>query len=730
VRRLSLLLSFLFAIAVSSEEPQISGQQKMIALLKEVAAESRETNPILGEAKARELRKQFAAISEKEYGAQLPLLTELAEQEMRQAQFDESIRILKLARKAIEQAPPENVSQQTNMVTLYRLGIAYMRMGEVQNCASMHSAESCIMPIHGGGVHQIQEGSRQAMQYFTKLLGIAPENSPMALRARWLLNIAAMTIDQYPNGLPEKYRIPPEQLQSEEKFPRFENIAPKLGLDTLNLAGGAIAEDFNNDGYLDLFVSSWHPEDQLHFYINDHKGGFIDQSKKANLAGLTGGFNLVQADYNNDGFVDVLVLRGAWLGAKGTMPKSLLKNNGDGTFTDMTYESGLIDSQYPTQTAAWADYDNDGDLDLYIGNETAWEEQAPCQLFRNNGNGTFTDVAAAAGLQNMSFAKSVAWGDYDQDGDPDLYVSNLGAANRLYRNNGNGTFTDIAEDLGVSGPQWSFVSWFWDFDNDGALDIYVNCYDWSRGGLAGYVASLFGQRVPFDLPYLYKSDGHGGFKDVAAEENLTRMVLPMGANFGDLDNDGWLDFYLGTGYPDYEGLMPNVMYHNREGKRFVDITTAGGFGHLQKGHGVVFADFDRDGDQDVFEQMGGFYSGDRARNIFFQNPGFGNNWISIHLIGVKSNRSAIGARIRLDVNDNGKSRSIYKYVNSGASFGANSLTQSIGIGKAKRIERLEIFWPTTHLTQVFSNVAANQFIEITEGKDVLRTVNPTVSDKP
>ena len=156
----------------------------------------------------------------------------------------------------------------------------------------------------------------------------------------------------------------------------------------------------------------------------------------------------------------------------------------------------------------------------------------------------------------------------------------------------------------------------------------------------------------------------------------------MAGNFGDLDNDGYLDFYLGTGYPDYEALMPNVMYRNRRGTGFADVTSAGGFGHLQKGHGIAFADLDNDGDQDVFEQMGGFLPGDKYFNVAFENPGFGNHWIGVELVGVRSNRSAIGARIRAEVVENGRRRSIYKHVNSGGSFGANPLRQTIGLGEA------------------------------------------------
>ena len=192
----------------------------------------------------------------------------------------------------------------------------------------------------------------------------------------------------------------------------------------------------------------------------------------------------------------------------------------------------------------------------------------------------------------------------------------------------------------------------------------------------------------------------------------------MGSNFGDLDNDGYPDFYLGTGYPTYHSLMPNVMYRNRDGRGFSDVTYAGGFGHLQKGHAVVFADLDHDGDQDVFEQMGGAFPGDGFGNALYENPGLGNRWITVGLEGVRSNRSAIGARIRAVVVDEEGSgrRSVYRHVNSGGSFGGNPLRQTLGLGRASRIERLEVFWPATGVTQTFPDPPLDRIIHIVEGE--------------
>ena len=204
--------------------------------------------------------------------------------------------------------------------------------------------------------------------------------------------------------------------------------------------------------------------------------------------------------------------------------------------------------------------------------------------------------------------------------------------------------------------------------------------------------------------------------------NLVKFTMPMGINVGDLDNDGFPDFYLGTGYPNYEGIVPNFMYWNRGGRRFSDVSVAGGFSHLQKGHGIAFADFDNDGDQDVFEQMGGAFPGDGFADVLYENPGFGNHWLKVRLVGVESNRFGIGARIRCDVVEDGQTRSIFKWVNSGASFGCNPLRQEIGLGKSARVAHLEVYWPVSDTRQTFDDVPGDTGIEITEGAKDYRIV--------
>ncbi len=714
--------------------------QRMLTLLKQIADQTAETNSYIGEGLARQLRRHLTNLPvDASDRTRWRLHVELGEAELRlgneAAAIDQLIQAGRLLPRLKGQLSPLMANQ-----TLFRLGVAYMRQGETQNCCPDQvgiesNPDSCILPLRAGGIHTQQAGSQNAITYLTEVLRNTTVELPLHLEARWLLNIAYMTIGDYPDQVPKLYLLPPEAFQSTEEMPRFINIAPHLGLDTFDLSGGAIIDDLDNDDYLDIVVSTWDPAGQIRFFRNNRDGTFSDQTKQAGLLGLYGGLNLIQADYDNDGDIDILALRGAWLEAAGQHPNSLLRNNGDGTFTDVTFDAGLGDVHYPTQTASWGDYDNDGDIDLYIGNESTATFSAPCQLFRNNGDGTFSDVAAEAGVQNNGFTKSVIWGDYDADRFPDLYVSNFKGVNRLYRNNGNGTFTDVAAELNIDLPKRSFPAWFWDFDNDGVLDLYVSAYSTGISHLAAKALgipighqsstaaaaskSTYHNRPDLSedgLAHLYRGDGNGRFEEVGRQQNLVQPNAPMGSNFGDLDNDGYLDFYLGTGYPDYKNLMPSIMYRNRRGTDFVDVTYAGGFGHLQKGHAVVFADLDNDGDQDIFEQMGGAFPGDGFSNVLYENPGLGNHFVAIKLVGVDSNRSAIGARIHLKVREHGEQRSIYKHVNSGGSFGANPLRQTLGLGKADKIETLEIFWPTTGITQRVHDVPLNQLIQITEGE--------------
>ncbi len=704
-----------------------ASHDRMLDELEQLSKRMQLENPFLGENLAKQLRLALDRPDFSDLGPSVEewrLHEQLGTAELRLGHERDAIKHFQRAYfvgKGIASAmPPGSASD-----TFFSLGVGYMRLGETENCCVQNTPESCLFPIRPSAYHTKAEGSREAIRALEQALKLTHPGSPRYKQTQWLLNIAHMTLGQYPDRVPEEYLIPPQAIAPEEDFPSFPNVAKEAGINTYSLCGGAIADDFDNDGDFDLLVSSWEHTGQLRLFDNKGDGTFADRTKEANLTGLFGGLNMVQGDYNNDGHVDVYIMRGAWLGKYGRHPNSLLRNNGDGTFTDVTFLAGLADSHWPTQTAAWGDYDLDGDLDLYVGNEPvgtyntdfSTKEFIASQLFRNNGDETFTDVAAEAGVTNNRYAKGVVWGDYDNDRWPDLYVSNLNGENRLYHNNGDGTFTDVAQSLHVTGPTFSFPAWFWDSDNDGTLDIFVSAYIGRTNDLVDYYLD---RPVTVEHPRLYRGNADG-FTDVADEMQVRLPSLPMGSNFGDLDNDGFLDFYLGTGDPNYQQLMPNIMYLNKSGQRFADVTISGGFGNLQKGHGVAFADFDQDGDQDVFEEMGGAFLGDRYYDVLYQNPGFGNHWLAIRLVGTKSNRSAIGCRIRVDIVEPGtpgepeSRRSIYRRVNSGGSFGANPLCQHIGVGRATRVDRVEVYWPASDTTQVLQDVPTDRTIRVVEG---------------
>jgi len=611
-----------------------------------------------------------------------------------------------------------NFSNQTRTSLRHYLAIAYLRLGEQENCLTNHTIDSCLMPIRGTGVHQIQRGSRKSLEFLTAQLNEFPED----LKARWLLNLAFMTLGEYPEQVSPKWFIAPKVFESDYQIPRFYDVASSLGLDLNSLSGGTIVEDFDGDGNLDIMISSLGVHDQLRYFHNNGDGTFTDRTEEAGLLGEVGGLNIMQTDYNNDGWLDVLVLRGAWFGVEGHYPLSLLRNNGNGTFDDVTEEAGLL-RFHPTQAATWFDYNNDGWLDLFIGNETTPGDTNRCELFRNNGNGTFTECAAEVGLDAVAFIKAVASGDYNNDGWPDLFVSSRGQPKMLFRNEGpqgadrslKGAwkFTDVAAQAGVTEPRYSFPTWFFDYDNDGWLDIFVCGFGIKDVG--DIAADYLGLPTKAERARLYHNNQDGTFTDVTKEARLYRILLGMACNFGDLDNDGYLDFYLGTGDPDLSTLIPNRMFRNAEGKFFQDVTTAGGFGHLQKGHGIAFADIDNDGDQDVFSNMGGAYSGDIYRKALFENPGNSNHWVKLKLVGIKSNRAAIGARIKLVVETPAGKRAIYKTVNSGGSFGANPLRQEIGLGQARSISEGEIRWPALGLIQKIPSLKADRCYTILEG---------------
>ncbi|MBX3744115.1 MAG: CRTAC1 family protein [Verrucomicrobiae bacterium] len=602
-----------------------------------------------------------------------------------------------------------------------RHAVAWLRLGEQENCVDHHQAESCLLPIRGDGVHQRTRGSRGALPLLREQLRAFPDD----LGARWLMNVAYMTLGEWPERVPSEWVIPAAAFASEHPIRRFPNVAGALGLDVNDLAGGVVLDDFDNDGLIDVVVSAWGSDGPLRYFRNEGDGRFTERTREAGLAGLVGALNIQQTDFNNDGHLDIWMLRGAWLGEAGRIPNSLLRNNGDGTFTDVTEEAGLL-SRHPTQASVWFDFDGDGWLDVFIGNES-WNPRDPdrCELYRNNGDGTFTEVAAESGLAVARLVKGVAVGDIDNDGRPDLYLSCRDSQrNLLFRNEGPaGTneagrvtwrFTEVGERVGVSDSVPSFPTWFFDFDNDGHEDLFVSGY--AIEGVGDVAAEYLGLPNRAARPRLYRNRGDGTFVDVTMAVGLDRVCLSMGANFGDLDNDGWLDMYLGTGDPDLATIIPNRMFRNDGGRRFQDVSEGGGFGHLQKGHGIAFADLDHDGHQDVYLVAGGAYTGDNYPNALFLNPGNSNRWIALKLEGTRSNRAAIGARLRVRVQTPDGSRTIHRTVSSGGSFGSSPLRQHVGLGDAVAVTGIEVDWPASGIRQVLVGLEMERGYRIREGE--------------
>ncbi len=630
-------------------------------------------------------------------------------------------------------------SRDLQTVLEEEIGQTYLQRALLERCPSHHDGRCLILPLSPENLPASSRDSENAVKYFLQFLAMNPGD----LEVRWLLNLAFMTLGKYPGGVPKQYLIPPETFKSNEDIGRFVDVAPRLGLDNLQEAGGVIIDDFDNDGFLDIITSDWNVCGPMHYYHNNGDGTFSDWSSRAGLSNQLSGLSLFQADYNNDGCMDFLVPRGAWLLP---MRMSLMRNNCDGTFTDVTREAGLAYPAFATQSIAWFDYDNDGYLDLFVGNE-----QGPSRLYHNNGDGTFTDVTHRAGINLDAFTKAVVAGDYDNDGYPDLYIANLGTGHVLYHNNRNGTFTNVAPQLRVEEPFNCFPAFFFDYNNDGWLDIFAASSTFSlaafvrsmlklpaksgilhasenatRGSFAEAarqinVNSMVAQMGPTsgiqsELIRLYRNTGTGSFEDVTKEVHLDRVAMPMGANFGDVDNDGFPDIYLGTGAPAFACLVPKLLFRNHDGKYFTDITFSSGTGHLGRGHGIAFADIDNDGEIEIFGEEGGAVPSDAHSNVLFKRPGHGeNSWITVKLVGVRTNRAAIGARIKVTVENQDHSRqSIYRDVNSGGSFGASPLEQHIGLGRAQQIETLEIWWPTSKTKQIFHAVPMKQFIQIKE----------------
>ena len=445
--------------------------------------------------------------------------------------------------------------------TLRALGVAYFHKAEMDNDLYRAPGRGCLFPSLAR--FRSTASAEKAIVYFLEYLNRKPED----LEVRWLLNLAEMTLGRYPDGIPSQQLVPLSPFASSVDIGRFEDVAPEAGLKTFSMAGGAIVEDFENRDLLDVVTSSMDVCEPLHYFRNNGDGSFSERTSQAGLSDQLGGLNMIQGDYDNDGCPDILVLRGGW---EFPIRRSLLHNNCNGTFTDVTQKSGLLKTATSTQTAVWADVDNDGLLDLFVGREDGQNE-----LFRNKGDGTFEDISHASGVDRVAFTKAVVAADYDNDGYVDFYVSNYDGYNFLYHNNHNRTFSDVAQQAGVQLPWRSFAAWFFDYDNDGWPDLLVNSYYQSTDEV---VRTYLGQAHDAETMKLFRNRGNGTFQDVTADVGLDKVFMPMAANFGDVNNDGFLDLYIGMGSPSFASVVPHELLLNSGGKRFVSATTSSGTG--------------------------------------------------------------------------------------------------------------------------------------------------------
>ncbi|NKB66493.1 MAG: hypothetical protein GKR89_05490 [Candidatus Latescibacteria bacterium] len=583
----------------------------------------------------------------------------------------------------------------------------------------------------GRGREALEEGHFvRARDYFAQALETHPhEYAPLyqaAITALWLQDWATAdslfrrTVDHHPDALEARWHLTwldrdyqQQALDPGYRFPDQIPLAPgpkggfvEIGADAgvAKVDGGRASAwaDYDDDGDLDLAVIG-HPG--LAYYRNDGSG-FSERTQQSGLSLPPGGIGIQTADYDNDGAADLYITRDGWFGGA---PNVLYRNSGDGTFTDRTDQSG---TQAPGSSfcAAWADYDRDGWLDLYVANGTGATGDSTNVLYRNRGDGTFADQAPRAGVAHKGQSLSAAWGDYDNDGAADLYVCNFTETNALYRNKGDGTFADVTRYSGTgAGHVDGFITFFFDYDNDGQLDLFVG--NWSTFDAVLQNRAEGRPPSPRDRPVLYRNQGDGTFADITQQAGLARALGTMSGVPADIDNDGHVDLYLGNGGPRMGRREPDTLYRNQGDGTFADITQQVGLGHMGKSHGVTFADFDRDGDLDLYTPVGGAQPGDQWANAFYRNEGFGNHWIVLRLQGNQSNRDGIGARVRLQSGDLVQ----YAEVASGYSFGcSSSLELEFGLGPRTQVDEIEIRWPSGQ-TDRYRNLSADRFLRLTEG---------------
>jgi hypothetical protein len=514
---------------------------------------------------------------------------------------------------------------------------------------------------------------------------------------------------------------------------KFKHVSsPEKKYIVESMSGGVALFDYDNDGYLDIYLVNSLTVDLVKskqktrsaLYHNNGDGTFTDVTDKAGVGDIGWGMGVTIGDYNNDGWDDIYV---TCLG-----PNHLLRNNGNGTFTDVTQKAGVGDPRWSTG-AVFVDYDNDGKLDLFVANyvdfdvnnlpefgkgRTCQFKGVPVQcgprglkgagdsLYHNNGDGTFTDVSKKAGVADLDgyYGLGVIASDFDEDGLVDIFVANDSTPNFLYHNDGDGTFKDIGFSSGTAvnengSEQGSMGVTLGDYDHDGRLDLFITNFD-------------------DDYNTLYHNDGKGSFTDVSYAAKVAAISLPYvgwGTWFFDYDNDGWADLLVVNGHvypqlPTYR--QRNFVHHNNRNGTFKEVGAQLGTPFVEKrtGRGAAFGDIDNDGDVDVV-----INNLDGPPQVLRNDGGNSNNSVLIKLIGVKSNRDGIGARVKIVSGDLNQIGEVY----SGGSYLSQSdLRLHFGLEKQSKINLVEVHWPSGIVDRV-TNVDANKIITVKEGQGMV-----------
>jgi tetratricopeptide (TPR) repeat protein len=535
-------------------------------------------------------------------------------------------------------------------------------------------------------------------------------------RARAALWLASRSLGGYPDTVPAACRMELKAGQEPARV-QFSNIAAEIGMDKICAGRGTAIFDYNNDGLLDIVITAAHAGTTL--YRNNGDGTFTDVSVKSGLDKCINGFVIISGDYDNDGFQDLFVTRqGFYYGDCG-----LYHNNGDGTFTNVTEAAG-VQSWGPAYSAAFADYDCDGFLDLFIAYNLGgmFDRRIQNRLFHNNGDGTFTDVTESAGIGSIFTTIGSCWGDYNNDGYPDLFLSSGLGRPRLFRNNGNGTFTDVSEEAGIRDFVVGTTCFFADYDNDGWLDIVQ--YTWSDHEDVIYTMKT-GHGPDDGSPLVvYHNNRDGTFTAKTREVGLDGCWGTMSGNFGDVNNDGYIDLLLGNGSPRMERLEPFILLENDRGT-FRNTTFAAGLPFSGKSHGTNCADLFGDGRLSIIIAAGGGYPGDLLMTAVHCPKQLPGNYLNVRLRGTKSNRDGNGARITVVSRGMRQMRE----VNHGTSFGCLPLEQHFGLADANHVESLEVRWPGGAVQRV-ENPPVNETILVTEDRAGWEYVYPRVKRLP